>query len=112
MPSLFSGKIGAVLTRNWKKRTKGRDIFDYDFYLTNKIKINQNYVRHLLISSSLIKEDEFNQKILKNLIVNKLNELDYERVIFDIRGFLENPEDIKKINKDLLVEKTLNYNFF
>ena len=66
-----------------------------------------------MISSSLIKEeDEFNQKILKNLIVNKLNELDYERVIFDIRGFLENPEDIKKITKDLLVEKTLNYNFF
>ena len=50
--------------------------------------------------------------MLKDLIVNKLNELDYKRVIFDIRGFLENPEVIKKINKELLIEKTLKYNFF
>lgn len=92
---------------------KRRDIFDYDFYLTNKIKINPDYLRQLLITSSLINEnDVFNEKMLKDLIVNKLNELDYKRVSFDIRGFLENPEDIKKINKELLIEKTLKYNFF
>lgn len=66
MPSLFSGKIGAVLTRNWKNKVKGRDIFDYDFYLTNKTKINPNYLRQLLINFSLIKEnDVFNKKCLK-----------------------------------------------
>lgn len=92
---------------------KGRDIFDYDFYLTYKIKINPDYLRQLLITSSLINEnDVFNEKMLKDLIVNKLNELDYKRVSFNIRGFLENPEDIQKINKELLIEKTLKYNFF
>ena len=63
---LYFQEKRAVLTRNWKNRVKGRDIFDYDFYLTNKIKINPDYLRQLLINSSLIKKMMFfNKKCLK-----------------------------------------------
>lgn len=34
MPSLFAGKIHAVLCRAWKSRIKGRDLYDYVFYLS------------------------------------------------------------------------------
>ena len=34
--SLFAGKIHAILCRNWKTRTKGRDLYDYIFFLSNK----------------------------------------------------------------------------
>lgn len=34
MPSLFSGKLHAVICRNWKTRIKGRDLYDYVFYLS------------------------------------------------------------------------------
>ena len=33
MPSLFAGKIHAVICRAWKNRVKGRDLYDYVFYL-------------------------------------------------------------------------------
>ena len=34
--SLFAGKIHAILCRNWSKRTKGRDLYDYVFFLSLK----------------------------------------------------------------------------
>ena len=33
-PSLFAGKIHAVLCRAWQNRVKGRDLYDYVFYLS------------------------------------------------------------------------------
>lgn len=35
-PSLFSGKIHAVICRSWKSRVKGRDLYDFIFYLSRK----------------------------------------------------------------------------
>ena len=32
-PSLFAGKIHAVLCRGWKSRIKGRDLYDFVFYV-------------------------------------------------------------------------------
>ena len=43
-PSLFAGKIHAVLCRGWKMRVKGRDLYDYLFYLSRATPIN---LRHL-----------------------------------------------------------------
>lgn len=38
--SLFAGKIHAILCRNWKTRTKGRDLYDYVFFIANNIGVN------------------------------------------------------------------------
>ena len=39
-PSLFAGKMHALLCRSWKQRVKGRDFFDYVWYLANDIPVN------------------------------------------------------------------------
>ena len=38
--SLFAGKIHAVLCRSWRNRVKGRDLYDYLFYLGRGAKVN------------------------------------------------------------------------
>ena len=40
LPSLFAGKIHAVLCRAWKNRVKGRDLYDYVFYLAKGAAVN------------------------------------------------------------------------
>jgi predicted nucleotidyltransferase component of viral defense system len=39
-PSLFAGKLHALLCRNWKERIKGRDFFDFVWYLAHDIPVN------------------------------------------------------------------------
>ena len=54
--SLFAGKLHAVLGRSWKNRVKGRDLYDYVFYLTKGIAVNQKHLRERLIQSGHINE--------------------------------------------------------
>lgn len=56
MPSLFAGKIHAVICRGWQSRIKGRDLYDYIFYLSKAVTVNQKHLRARLIDSGYISE--------------------------------------------------------
>ena len=71
-PSLFAGKIHAILCRNWKSRTKGRDLYDYIFYLSMDTKVNIDNLREKLINSKVLnRTDKFDINIF--LIFTILN---------------------------------------
>lgn len=44
-PSLFAGKLHAVICRSWKNRIKGRDLYDYVFYLAHNASVNLDHLR-------------------------------------------------------------------
>ena len=48
-PSLFAGKLHAILCRNYKNNVKGRDYYDFLFYTKKRIKPNLVYLRNKLI---------------------------------------------------------------
>lgn len=52
LPSLFAGKIHAVLCRNYKNNVKGRDYYDFLFYIQRNVKPNLEYLK----TNSLIVE--------------------------------------------------------
>src|SRR5699024_8689174 len=56
LPSLFAGKIHAVLCRAWKNRIKGRDLYDYVFYLAKGAAVNLAHLKARLVDSGLIGE--------------------------------------------------------
>ena len=58
MPSLFAGKIHAVICRGWQSRIKGRDLYDYIFYLSKAVTVNQKHLRARLIDSGYISENQ------------------------------------------------------
>ncbi|MBN8537282.1 MAG: nucleotidyl transferase AbiEii/AbiGii toxin family protein [Deltaproteobacteria bacterium] len=50
-PDLFAGKLHALLFRKWKNRIKGRDFYDYGWYIKNKIPVRFNYLKAKSIQS-------------------------------------------------------------
>ena len=44
-PDLFAGKLHALLYRRWKSRVKGRDFYDYVWYLKNAVPARLRYLR-------------------------------------------------------------------
>ena len=54
--SQFAGKIHAILCRNWNYRTKGRDLYDYIFYLSKETKVNLKLIKSKLVESEPITE--------------------------------------------------------
>ena len=51
MPSLFAGKLHAVICRAWKSRVKGRDLYDYVFYLSQGTPVNLRHLNARLVDS-------------------------------------------------------------
>ena len=74
----MAGKIHAILCRGWKNRTKGRDLYDYVFFLANDTKVNLELLKNKLIESGYTNiNDNFNINNVKELLINKFNEINY-----------------------------------
>lgn len=101
MPSLFAGKIHAVLCRSWKSRVKGRDLYDFTFYISKKVPINLEHLNTRLIDSGFISEgQEFTLDELKLKLKEKFNLIDYKIAKDDVLNFLKYPSKIDIWSKD------------
>jgi len=88
-PSLFAGKLHAVIGRAWKNRVKGRDLYDYVFYLSKGISFNRKHLRARLLQSGHIKEDtKFELSDIKNMLSDRFDSIDYKQAKGDVTPFI------------------------
>lgn len=110
--SLFAGKIHAILCRNWKTRVKGRDLYDYVFYLSRSIKVNMEHLKNKLIESNYIdKSFELNEESLKKLLINKFNEIDFTKAKEDVIPFIDDLDNLNLWCKEFFINITKDANF-
>lgn len=114
-PSLFAGKIHAVLCRGWKNRVKGRDLYDYVHFLSRGIPFNLKHLRERLIRSDAIKEGEpFAENEVRELLRERFSTINYDQAREDVLPFIHNPamldlwsvDFFTKITQELKAEKT------
>lgn len=107
--SLFAGKIHAILCRNWQTRTKGRDLYDYVFFLANNISVNIELVKNKLIKSNYIKDDtDFNIDVLKELLIKKFSNIDYNEAKEDVLPFIKDTISLNIWSKEFFISITNN----
>lgn len=79
-PSLFAGKIHAVLCRSWKHRVKGRDLYDYIFLLSRNIPVNFNHLKARLIQSGYLQsEEKFELEDLMQSLMDHFDTIDISK---------------------------------
>lgn len=89
-PSLFAGKLHAVICRAWKNRVKGRDLYDYVFYLSHGISVNLQHLRERLIQSGFItNEIECTLNDVKQMLCTRFDEIDFEQAKKDVEPFVK-----------------------
>lgn len=89
IPSLFAGKIHAVLCRNGQQRVKGRDLYDYIFYLTRKAEVNQKHLRERLLQTGHIKENyACSLDDIKQMLYKRFDAIDYKQAKEDAEAFI------------------------
>lgn len=93
--SLFAGKIHAILCRNYKNAVKGRDYYDFLFYIQKRSKPNLDYLRNKLIGSGHLKEtDPFDLDILKAMLKERFLLTDFNQARQDAVRFVNKDEDL------------------
>jgi len=110
LPCLFAGKIHAFLFRNWKMRVKGRDWFDFEWYIKNKVPFN---LKHFIARAKQFGDTGGkikDEKLLKLALANTIKSVDINAVKNDVTPFLKNPHSTEIWSEDYfldLVERLL-----
>lgn len=103
--SLFSGKLHAILCRNYKNTVKGRDFYDFIFYINKKVKPNLDYLKNKLIESNKIdKDEEFNIDTLKKMLIERFEQVDFKQVRDDAQKFVMKNENLSFYCKELFID--------
>jgi len=106
-PDLFAGKIHALLYRKWKNRVKGRDFYDYTWYLSKKIPVRGKYFfEKAQQSGGLTESFKLNEISLKKLILDRISKIDLEKAKEDIRPFIRDVPELDAWNMDYFAQLT------
>jgi len=102
LPSLFSGKLHALLCREY---TKGRDWYDLLWYLSNFRDLKPNLIMlKRAIKQTCKRRIEIEKGNWKQILKQEIDELDIEKVKKDVKPFLENHNEIEFLNKESIYQ--------
>ncbi len=109
MPSLFAGKLHAVLCRGWKDRVKGRDLYDYVFYLSKMVPLNIKHLQARLAQTGHVDETaSLTLQDVKALLQSRFAAIDFEQAKQDVMPFIKNPDMLDMWSKEFFVAITEN----
>ena len=109
MSSLFAGKIHAVICRSWKNRVKGRDLYDYVFYLSRQAKVNLPHLQARLKDSGAWKNSEtLTLGKLQEMLKERFEKINYEQAKQDVLPFIVEPHKLDLWSKDFFIDITKN----
>lgn len=96
LPDLFAGKIHALLCRPWQARVKGRDWYDFVWYIARNTPLNLIHLRERLIQSEAWPvSKEFARKDLIDLLQKKINSTDFDNAKNDVLPFVRDKQAVE-----------------
>ena len=101
LPDLYAGKMHALVYRQWKSRIKGRDWYDFEWYVRNRVPLD---FKHLQMRTAEFNGIELTQEDFLETLREKLATADIEQVKQDVRPFLRNAEDLDIWSNDYFLQ--------
>lgn len=101
LPCLYAGKMHALVYRAWKKRVKGRDWYDFEWYVRHNVPLNFTHLHERALQFN-------NEDITKESFLEKLNEhlatTDINQVKADVLPFIRNPKEMAIWSNDYFLQ--------
>ncbi len=101
LPNLYAGKMHALLFRKWKNRIKGRDWFDFEWYVKNGIELNLEHLESRMRESGDYEEERaLQEEMLRQILLERIESLDVAQAIDEVRGFVRDVRVFECWNRD------------
>jgi predicted nucleotidyltransferase component of viral defense system len=103
-PSLFAGKLRALLYRGWKSRVKGRDFFDYLWYLQNSVPVNAAHFEARMRQTGHWSESrEITRDDIVPLLEQRFSSVDFNQIKADILPFIKDTRSLDRWSGDFFI---------
>jgi predicted nucleotidyltransferase component of viral defense system len=94
LPGLFAGKVHAFMFRKWRNRVKGRDWYDFEWFIRKNVPMDFAHFKERAIQSEGVEFVDLTPEQFKQLLKEKINSTNIEMVIVDVRRFVINPQEL------------------
>ncbi len=101
LPDLFAGKMHALVYRAWKNRVKGRDWYDFEWYVRKRVPLDFNHLQER------IKEFNGEVKTTEEFLFDldqRLRNSDINQVKADVLPFVRNPKELDIWSNDYFLQ--------
>jgi hypothetical protein len=103
-PSLFAGKMAAVLARSWAGRVKGRDWYDFIFFTRKNIPLNLMHLEARLRQVNLyIREEKLDATSFAAMLSERINAVNFTQAKEDIKRFVRDPRELDVWSKEFFL---------
>ncbi|MCL2806790.1 MAG: nucleotidyl transferase AbiEii/AbiGii toxin family protein [Coriobacteriia bacterium] len=99
LPSSFAGKMSAVLYRGWANRVKGRDWYDFEWYVRKGIAMN---LQHFSARARQINklDADLTEQGFRDLLDCKIASTDFDKARLDVSPFIADASKLEIWNAD------------
>ena len=101
LPGLFAGKMHALVYRAWKNRVKGRDWYDFEWYVRNRTPLDFKHLQERIkeFNGRDVSKDEFLSDLKE-----RLGNSDIKQVKADVAPFVKNPKELEIWSSDYFLQ--------
>lgn len=89
LPSLFAGKMHALLFRKWKNRVKGRDWYDLEWYIKKGIFLDMGHFVQRARDSGDWQQDSMSREQILELLRAKIETVNFDSIKDDVVRFVK-----------------------
>jgi predicted nucleotidyltransferase component of viral defense system len=94
LPDLFAGKAHALLFRQWQNRIKGRDWYDFEWYVRKGVSLNRQHLAIRAKQSGHWDSENMSKQDLAKLFTDRIQIIDPKLAREDVMRFIKNPNDL------------------
>jgi hypothetical protein len=91
----------AIVFRKWKQRVKGRDWYDFEWYVRNGVKLNFNHLQERIRQ---FEDIEMSREEFIHQLKERLATTDIEMVKEDVVRFIKNTEELEIWSNDYFLQ--------
>lgn len=89
LPSLFAGKMHALLYRKWKSRVKGRDWYDLEWYIKKGIPLDVEHFLSRAKETGDWKDETISHEQIIELLKHKIEKVSFKNIKEDVVRFIK-----------------------
>ena len=101
LPCLFAGKMHALVFRTWKSRVKGRDWYDFEWYVRHGIPLDFTHLQERIMefNGEQMDRTQFQQRLRE-----RISAADMRQVKVDVLPFVRNPKELDIWSNDYFLK--------
>ncbi len=101
LPDLYAGKMHALTFRAWKNRIKGRDWYDFEWYVRNRVALD---FEHLRVRTKEFNDIDLTKELFLELLKERISKADINAVKADVIPYIIDKRELDIWSSDYFLQ--------